>query len=208
MKILLAAFAMLVFATPAFAQDAPRRLRAQIDSVSGDKLALTTREGEKIALTLKPDATVTALVPAALDAIQPNSYIGTAAMPQPDGTLIALEVHIFTEAQRGIGVGHRPWDGASSNGGPGSNNTMTNATVSTVVAAKQDARGRMITLTYPGGDKQVLVPSSVPVVAFAPGDRSLVKPGNHVLVQATKTPDGGYSAERITVGRDGLIPPM
>jgi hypothetical protein len=204
MKILSACFAaalLIATAAPALAQDAPRRLRAQIDSVSGDKLALTTREGEKIALMLKPDATVTALVPASLDAIKPNSYIGTAAMPQPDGTLIALEVHIFTEAQRGTGVGHRPWDG-------GAGNTMTNATVSTVVAAKADARGRMLTLTYPGGDKQVLVPSSVPVVAFAPGDRSLVKAGNHVLVQATKTADGSYGAERITIGRDGLVPPM
>lgn len=204
MKTLLAAFAVLLFAFTAVAQDAPRRLRAQIDSVEGQTLRLTTREGEKIRVSLSPSATVTALVPASLDAIKPNSYIGTAAMPQPDGTLIALEVHIFTEQQRGAGEGHRPWDG----GGAGANNTMTNATVSTVVAAKNDARGRMLTLTYPGGDKQVLVPDSVPVVAFAPGDRSLVKPGNHVLMQATKTADGNYSADRITVGRDGLIPPM
>ncbi|WP_341896337.1 hypothetical protein [Ferrovibrio terrae] len=205
MKILLAACALLVFAvTDLAAQDAPRRLRAQIDSVDGQMVGLTTREGEKIKLALSPAATVTALVPATLDAIRPNSYIGTAAMPQPDGTLVALEVHIFTEAQRGAGEGHRPWDG----GGAGSGSTMTNATVSTVMAARADARGRMLTLTWPGGDKQVLVPAGVPVVAFAPGERALVKPGNHVLVLATKGADGSYSADRITVGRDGLVPPM
>lgn len=204
MKSLLAALAvaLVAFSASSFAQEAPRRLRAQIDSVDGQTVMLTTREGEKIKLSLSPMASVTALVPAKLDEIKPNSYIGTAAMPQPDGTLIALEVHIFTEQQRGAGEGHRPWDGGT--GG----NTMTNATVSTVVAAKNDARGRMLTLTYPGGDKQVLVPDSVPVVAFAPGDRSLVKAGNHVLVQAVKTADGSYGADRITVGRDGLVPPM
>lgn len=201
MKSLLTLFAAALFAFTASAQDAPRRLRAQIDSVDGQMVGLTTREGEKIKLVLSPAATVTALAPSTMDAIKPTSYVGTAAMPQPDGTLIALEVHIFMESQRGSGEGHRPWDG-------GTGNTMTNATVSTVVAAKADARGRMLTLTYPGGDKQVLVPNSVPVVAFEPGDRSLVKPGNHVLVQAVKTADGSYSAERITVGRDGLVPPM
>ena len=206
MKILLAACALLVFAvTNLAAQDAPRRLRAQIDSVDGQVVGLTTREGEKIKLALSPAATVTALVNTLIEAIKPNSYIGTAAMPQPDGTLVALEVHVFMESMRGAGEGHRPWDGGASGATGG---TMTNATVNTVMASKADARGRMLTLRYPGGDKQVLVPAGVPVVAFEPGERALLKPGNHVLVLATKGADGSYSADRITVGRDGLVPPM
>ncbi|MEK9969683.1 MAG: hypothetical protein VW600_11145 [Ferrovibrio sp.] len=201
MKILFALFAAALVALPVFAQDAPRRLRAQIDSVDGQTLMLTTREGEKVKLLLSPTASVTALAPSTMEAIKPSSYIGTAAMTQADGTLVALEVHIFMESQRGVAEGHRAWDSA---GGA----TMTNALVSTVNAAKADARGRMLTLTYAGGEKQVLVPSSVPVVAFEPGDRSLMKAGNHVLVQAVKTADGSYAADRITVGRNGMIPPM
>jgi hypothetical protein len=38
-------------------------------------------------------------------AIAQGSYVGTTAVPQPDGTLLAKEVHIFTEAQRGTGRG-------------------------------------------------------------------------------------------------------
>lgn len=205
MKSLLAAcvalLLALVLAGPASAQESARRLRASIDSVSGQTLMLTTREGEKLTLTLGPNAAVTALAPTPLEAIKPGSYIGTAALPQSDGTLVALEVHVFMESMRGAGEGHRPWDG-------GAGSTMTNATVNTVMAAKADARGRMLTLTYPGGDKQVLVPQGVPVVAFEPGERSLLVPGAHVLVMATRIADGSYTAERITVGRNGLVPPM
>lgn len=191
----------------AAAQDMSRRIRAKIDMVmegpmDQQRLSLTTRDGEKVTLNLAPNVTVTALAATPMDMIKPGSYIGTAALPQPDGSLVALEVHIFMESMRGIAEGHRAWD----TGGPTS--TMTNATVSQMVASRADARGRMLTLSFPGGEKQVLVPETVPVVAYEPGDRSLIKPGNHVLVTAMKAADGSYRADRITIGRNGLMPPM
>jgi hypothetical protein len=36
--------------------------------------------------------------------------VGVTAMPQPHGSLSALEVHIFPEAMRGTGEGHYSWD--------------------------------------------------------------------------------------------------
>ena len=44
--------------------------------------------------------------------IKDGSFIGSGAMPQPDGSQKAIEVHIFPEAMRGTGEGFRPWDGA------------------------------------------------------------------------------------------------
>ena len=67
-------------------------------------------------------------------AIKPGAFVGAATMPQPDGTLIALEVLVFPEAMRGSGEGHYAWDLK-----PGS--MMTNATVIDVVTSSQTAGG-------------------------------------------------------------------
>jgi len=53
--------------------------------------------------------------------IKDGAFIGSGAMPQPDGSQKAIEVHIFPEQMRGTGEGFRPWDGAP-------NSTMTNGT--------------------------------------------------------------------------------
>ena len=42
--------------------------------------------------------------------IQENSFVGITAMPQQDGTIKPVEMHVFAEPLRGIGVGHSPWD--------------------------------------------------------------------------------------------------
>ena len=49
-------------------------------------------------------------------------------MPQPDGSLNAVEVHIFPESMRGTGEGHYPWDLRPQS-------TMTNANVEQIVSA-------------------------------------------------------------------------
>ena len=182
----------------ATAQETPVRLRAAIERVEGRQLTLESRDGQKLALTLTPEATITAVVPADLSAIREGTYIGTAASPGPDGRLQALEVLIFPETMRGTGEGHYPWDLT-----PGS--TMTNATVSAVVT---EVNGRALTLAYKGEQGTVLVPPGTPIVALEPGDASLLKPGNHVFLSARKQPDGAFTAERIAVGKDGLVPPM
>jgi hypothetical protein len=40
--------------------------------------------------------------------IKEGTFLGSAAMPQPDGSQKALEVLIFPEQMRGTGEGHRP----------------------------------------------------------------------------------------------------
>jgi hypothetical protein len=189
---------MLAFALPAAAQ-APQtvRIRASIEAVDGDVLSLATRAGEKVTLTMTPDARILAIVPIALDRIKSGSYVGSAAMGQPDGTLRALEVHVFPENMRGTGDGHRPFDLQ-----PGS--TMTNGAVGEVTVAT----GRTLKVTYGGGEKTIVVPPDTPVVTYEPGSRALLVKGAHLIATATQAADGKLTADRISVGKDGLMPPM
>ncbi len=194
----LAAFALLAgSAALASAQDVTR-IRGTIERVDGHELTIATREGPSVQVTLTPDFKVAAMIPAELADAAAGSYVGAAALPQPDGTLTAQEVLIFPEAMRGVGEGHRAWDLTPES-------TMTNATVEAAVSA---VNGRILTLAYKDGKKELLVPDGTPVVTMEPGDPSLLAPGGHVFLGASRTGDGQFSATRITVGKDGLVPPM
>ncbi|MFL5334579.1 MAG: hypothetical protein ACJ8H8_15640 [Geminicoccaceae bacterium] len=182
----------------AAAAEPTTRVRGIIERVDGPALTIATREGPTVRLTLTPDVRIGALIPADLGAAGKGSFIGTAAVPQADGRLKAQEVHILPEAMRGVGEGHRAWDLTPDS-------TMTNATVEGTVS---DAAGRVLTLSYPGGKQELVVPPGTPIVTLAPGDASLLQPGNHVFLGATQSPDGNLTASRITVGKDGLVPPM
>jgi hypothetical protein len=58
------------------------------------------------------------------------------------------------------------------------------------------------------GIKSVLVPSSVPVVTYAPGSLSDLQPGAHVILSARKDSNGKLITNRVSVGKNGLTPPM
>ncbi len=131
--------------------------------------------------------------------IKPDSFIGTAATPQPDGTLKALEVHVFAASLRGSGEGNRPWEGAD-----GKTGQMTNGTVGSLVGT----HGTTMKVKYKDGEKTVVVPPDVPIVYMEPGDRGLLKAGTPVLVFPTKNADGSLTASTIVAGKDGTIPPM
>jgi hypothetical protein len=182
----------------AFAQaPAPTRVRGTIETADAHELRVVTRGGEKVTLKLADDATVMIIAPIAIDVIKPGSFIGTAAVTQPDGTLKALEIQVFPESMRGVGEGHRPWD-------LGAGSTMTNGTVGDLKVSN----GRMLTLGYKGGEKQVFVPENAPVITYEPGSKAALQPGAHVIVTATRNADETLTATRVGVGKDGLVPPM
>lgn len=174
------------------------RLRADVVVFDGTLLGLKTVGGRE--LSVRVDAKTTFTVPRALSLadIRPGDYVGSAATPGPDGKLVAREVHVFPESQRGTGDGHRPWDGE-----PGA--TMTNGGVAQVAQA---ANGRELRLQYQGGEKTIVVPERTPIVTFQPGDASLLVPGSYVVVTAQASPDGSLTALRIqATSRDGVRPP-
>lgn len=198
----LASLAFLFAAALAHGQTAPpqqtQRIRGDIVGVDGLKLQVKERSGETLAVKLADTYSVNAVVKIDIARIVPGSFVGVATLPQADGTQSALEVLLFPESRRGSGEGHYPWDLQ-----PGS--MMTNATVADVIAID---RTRKMTLRYKDGEKTVVVPAAAPIVTFEPGDRSMVEIGAHVIIGATRQPDGSLSASAISVGKDGLVPPM
>ena len=130
--------------------------------------------------------------------IKPNAYVGIATRAGANGELRAIEVLVFPEAMRGASEGHFPWDLE-----PGS--MMTNGTVTGTVEATS---GRELSLSFKGNSNKIVVPSGVPIVTFAPADRADLKPGAPVMFGATKNPEGKLAAGSVTVGKDGVAPPM
>jgi hypothetical protein len=192
-----ATLAFVAFTGPTYAQDQTVRVRGTVERVDEALYTIKARNGEQVKVKLADNATVIALVKASLADIKQSSYIGVSGMPQSDGSLKALAIHIFPEAMRGRGEGHRPWDLQPSS-------TMTNGTVDQTSAS---ADGQVLTLKYKEGEKKVVVPSDCPIVSFNPGDRSELKPGAGVFIVAEKQPDGTLLAPRVNVGR-GVAPPM
>ena len=188
----------VVVVTPlAWAQETVR-VRGTIDRVDGDTYVVKARDGAELKLKLAPNATVVALTPASLSDIKQGSYVGVAGLPLPDGSQKALEVHIFPEAMRGVGDGHRGWDLQPSS-------TMTNGSVEQTAASSD---GQTLTLKYKDGEKKIVVPSGIPIVSYVPGEVSELKAGARIFISAAnKQPDGTLQAARVNVGR-GVAPPM
>jgi hypothetical protein len=174
------------------------RVRGTIDRVEGDTYIVNARGGGQVQVKLAERPLVVAITRAALADIKPGSYVGVSGMRQADGSQKALEVHIFPESMRGMGDGHRAWDLQPSS-------TMTNGSVEQSTISSD---GQALTLKYKDGEKRIVVPSDVPVVAYSPSDRSELKPGARIFIAAAmKQADGKLQAARINVGR-GVNPPM
>jgi hypothetical protein len=172
------------------------RVRGTIETVDGDKLVVKADDGAAVTLTLAANAQVVGVVKATLADIKSGDFVGSAAMPQADGSQKALEVHIFAESQRGTGEGHRPFTVPNS--------TMTNGTVGDMVTA---TGGNAITVRYKGGEKKIVVGPDVPIVRYEVGTRAELKPGARIVaLNGVKKPDGSIEVPRINVGRDGVVP--
>lgn len=184
---------------PAAAQDPPPvRVRGTIERVDGAVYTVKARDGTELKITAAEKPQIAGIIKASLSDIKQGSFVGVTAMPQADGSLSALEVHIFPEAMRGTGEGHYPWDLQPKS-------TMTNANVEDVVSAVE---GNTLTLKYKDGEKKILVPAGAPVVTYVPGDANDLKAGAKVFIIAVKQPDGSLQGRAWRVGRDGLTPPM
>jgi hypothetical protein len=179
-------------------QTSPSRVRGSIESVDGETLMVKSRSGEDVKLTMTGDLRVVGIVKIALSDIKVGSFIGTTTVPGPDGSNNAVEVHVFPEDMRGTGEGSRPYDLKP-------NSSMTNATVAESVVGND---GHTLMVKYKDGEKKVVVSPDTPVVTYVPAGRSDLKPGAKVIAFMKKLPDGSFETNRVSVGRDGLTPPM
>ena len=176
----------------------PSRLRGTIEGVEGDVLDVKSRGGEEYKLHMASDMRVVGITKISLSDIKVGSFIGTTTVPGSDGSQNAVEVHVFPEDMRGTGEGSRPYDLRP-------NSSMTNATVAESVVGN-DAHTLLV--KYKDGEKKVLVSPDTPVVTYVPADKSDLKAGAKVIAFMKKLPDGSFETNRVSVGRDGLTPPM
>jgi hypothetical protein len=197
-RALIAAVALVCAIGSADAQQ-PGRIRGQIEKADGPMLTLKTREGATLQVHVADDTRVGALEKATLADIKPDSFIGIAGMPRPDGSIEAFSIHIFQPAQRGVVADrHGPWDAR-----PGS--TMTNAYVEGMSAEKD---GGTLKVRYKDGEKTIHTNPQTVIAATTKGDKSELKPGAQIIIMGSeKQADGTVNAKTLYVGR-GVTPAM
>lgn len=195
------AFAMVATTSMlAIAQQAPvpTRVRGAVESVDAETMTVKARSGEIFKLRMAGDLRVSGVVKADLADIKPGSFIGATTVPGPDGAPKAVEIHIFPEEMRGTGEGSRSWDLKP-------NSSMTNATVS---ESSVSTDCHTLLVKYKGGEKRIDIAPETPIVTFVPGDKSELKAGAKVMATIKQLPDGSFETSRVSVGRDGITPPM
>jgi len=162
-------------------------------------LTIATKSGKEANVPLKDGAPIIAVNKGAMSDIKDNTFVGITAMPQPDGTQKAVEVHVFEESLRGVGEGHYPWDLKPDS-------TMTNGAVAQQV---QKVEGNTLQVKYKDGEKTIIVPKDAEVVNLVPGSKGDLKTGAHVFIPRwEKQGDGTWMAAVVVVVRDGITPPM
>jgi hypothetical protein len=192
----------LVLASAAAQTPGPSRVRGTITSLDGNVLSVKSRDGQDLKIELAPNATFAYMKKMDFADIKPGTPLGTTAVKDKDGNLVARELHLFNPDKPIPSEGHRPWDTEP-------NSTMTNAKVTSMANAKVEAtNGRVLTLTYKDGEQRVLVPEGIPVVMAVDGDRSLVKPGEYAFIAVNAAADGKLTAMRVQVSKDGVKPPQ
>lgn len=200
LKALLLAGAILLGMANALAQ--PQifvRVRGAVTGFDGHELQVKTRAGKALKIGVGEGTGISVLSEIEMRDIRQGSFVGVTAIRREAGKpLVALEVHLFPEAQRGAGEGHREWDLE-----PGS--TMTNANIEAIVDTND---GKELMLVYQGGSQKIVVPPGTPLVTFRPADKSLLKAGAQVFISASQASDGSLTAQRIQVGEGGMKPPM
>jgi hypothetical protein len=181
----------LLLASPARAQLAGERLRGRIVAVEGETLRLVTGDGTPLAVQLG-DAPVAALRRVPVAELVPGTRLGVVAEPLDDG-LRAVAINVLpATATRDFQTG---WDLS-----PGS--SMNNGAVAAVVA---QAEGHELALSINGRNVPVRIDARTSIVQPIPATRADLVPGAAVFVSARRG-EGGLSATRVTVEKDGVAP--
>src|SRR6266852_1431589 len=192
-------FALICVASSVSAEEAIR-LRGTIDRMEGSTFVVRNRDGAEVKMVTTEKPQYIGMFKSEISDIKPGQFIGSTAMPQPDGTQKASEVHIFPESMRGLGEGHYEWDLRAKS-------TMTNAKIEQAVAGVD---GPGLSVKYKGGEKKLLGTPRKIVVTFYTRDKAELRPGTNICAgpTLTKQADGTLLAPLVIYGRDGLQPPF
>jgi hypothetical protein len=176
------------------------RVRGTIEKLDGNNLAVKSRDGADLKLTLKDNVRVGGVVKAALADVKPESNVAITSRPRPDGTLEAVELRIFPAGQP-FNSFHSEWDLMP-------NSFMTNGSLQTSIAGVD---GQTLTVKYkvqgkPDEEKKIVVTPKTIIATTVPGTKADLKPGLKVFVAgAPKLADGSLDVAAIQVEKE--IPP-
>ena len=210
----------------AIAAPQPERLRGIVTAVTGDQLTVHTATGD-VSMSVGGDTKYLTTVHADINNITADSYIGVATK-DVDGKHVALDIIIIPAAMKGAAEGHFGWDRVPDTtlaGGANTASSMTNGSVTavaqggtaattnssmtngSVATASESGGAKQLTITYKGGEQQVLVPPTASIVTLQFGAVSDIKPGVGIFVNAIA--DGGKTAAGlIIIGTQGAVPPI
>jgi hypothetical protein len=174
------------------------RVTGTVATLDGDRLSVNTTAGSTQTVSLAPDATIYGVETRRLGDIKPGNFVASGGVRGADGKIHAVDVRIFPEMPRGFREGQLPWDVKPEG-------VMTNATVG---AVSQTGDGGVVHVTYKGGESEFVVAPDVPIVAYVPADRKLLKPGAAIMTIALKQADGSLQSGRVYAEKDGVKPPM
>jgi hypothetical protein len=176
------------------------RVRGTIEKLDGNSLAVKSRDGTELKLTLKDNVRVGGVVKAALGDVKANSNVAITSRPRPDGTLEAVELRIAPAGQP-FNSFHSDWDLMP-------NSFMTNGSLQTSVAGVD---GQVLTVKYKvvgksDEEKKIVITPKTIIATTVAGTKEDLKPGLKVFVAgAPKLPDGSLDVAAIQVEKE--IPP-
>ena len=144
-----------MIAVPALAQNpppagTPTRIRGTVEKLDGHDLAVKTKDGQTVAVTLADTAVIQYLVKKSLSDIKAGDFLASTGMKGTDGKIHAIEVRIFPKATPDGGR-QFAWD-------LGPDSVMTNATVGTVT---QTPDGPLVHVSFNGGESEYTIGSDV-----------------------------------------------
>ena len=214
-RLLAAASLAFICARPALSDEAWARIQGKIVAVDGATLLVRLKErslegkilrqryGETVEARLKDSVVITAVIPAELSGVKQGRLVGVTYVPNTNGALEAVEVHLYPAAQEGF-------DGRvmKSDFAPGSVLTEGN------VQSLANSDGNLTLTISDGKDPPTLqtidVNAKTPTFAFTPGSIEDLKPGASVILRNISNSGGGVwnAPKYFYVGRSGIELPM
>jgi hypothetical protein len=187
-----------VFAVAALAFGQAVVAQAQVpESPRGYTGAVVSTGEEAVVLRLKDDSVVTVGMTkgwtagtsriVTVDAVKPGDFVATINTNVDAGIGKANELRIFEP-------GYRPEVGTHAM--PTPNTSITHGTVKESRAA---AAGTELDIVYPDGQRRIIVPTGLKVIAYDLRDRSLAKPGVTVTAVTRRGADDVWRAGRLLV---------
>jgi hypothetical protein len=134
------------------------RIEGTVTGAAADKITL----GDGTSFALTPTTRVLRQLTITPADLRPGMYVAVTAKSQPDGTLLASIVSVFSESvSRAVAGGQRPLP---------EGNLMTNATIDQVA-------GRTFTVTFPGGGARIAIAPDAQLIQQLDATASDVRAG-------------------------------